>query len=891
MQRVRTAVALLGLVPAACGIEQASADPEDGGIGVDRPTDTDAMPADDDDAATSGEDVVDGSGDETTTGSACLGAHNACGGCEDLPGEPGQTCNGCDELEWACDGPDAVVCAGFDADATEYFPDADEDGFGDGEGLRTCEDPGPGWATNDNDCDDDDPDVNPGALEGCNGIDDDCDLQTDEAPDNTLCDDVCCDFAQVCDGEACVDKCPMGELCGDDLDVCCGMGEQCFAGACLMPDTPCEYDENCAIDEICAPGLGMCVPQDIVPQCELPPPPAGVFDPVEACHWESTGLVDAARDDIVATPIVINLSDDNADGFTNREDIPDIVFVSYDYEGAGCCNQAGTIRIVSGECNDDGSMTTLGSINSPAVTNDVGLAAGDLTGDGVAEIVGVRRGANVQGTVAFTRTSDDASTWDVLWQNDTYPIWNVHTRGGPTISLYELSGDGVPDVVIGNVVLDGTDGSLLWDGLVTGGAGVGVGNNGFLGPASTVADLDQDGMGEVIAGNTVYEHDGSVKWTYDYSTSNSSCGGQLPCDGFNAIANFDGDDAGEVVIVRLGEVFLIDDDGTLIDQMQLPIINCGNNEAGPPTIADFDGDGLPEVGTASADYYVVVDFQCTGPGMPDLNCTEENILWQVPNDDCSSRVTASSVFDFEGDEQAEVIYADETTFRIFDGTTGTILYEDATHRSHTRIEMPVIADVDNDGAAEVIIPENDWNGGDGGLNVFADASDNWVRTRRVWNQHGYYITHITEDGVVPAVPETNWLNERFNNFRQNVQPDGLFHAPNATVVGSLCGLSSAGMGMYSVDLSVVVRNDGTLPVPAGTPVHLQIEPDPIPLFDTMTSIDLLPGQVEIFNLVLPVPMDAPDPPFTVTAIIDPADELEECIEDDNARQALCALPG
>ena len=53
-------------------------------------------------------------------------------------------------------------------------------------------------------------------------------------------------------------------------------------------------------------------------------------------------------------------------------------------------------------------------------------------------------------------------------------------------------------------------------------------------------------------------------------------------------------------------------------------------------------------------------------------------------------MTASSVFDFEGDGKAEMIYADEENFRIFDGTTGAVLFADDTHGSHTRIEMPVV---------------------------------------------------------------------------------------------------------------------------------------------------------------------------------------------------------
>jgi hypothetical protein len=46
--------------------------------------------------------------------------------------------------------------------------------------------------------------------------------------------------------------------------------------------------------------------------------------------------------------------------------------------------------------------------------------------------------------------------------------------------------------------------------------------------------------------------------------------------------------------------------------------------------------------------------------------------------DCSSAFTGSSVFDFDGNGKAEVVYADEQYMRIYDGTTGDVLLRCAT---------------------------------------------------------------------------------------------------------------------------------------------------------------------------------------------------------------------
>jgi hypothetical protein len=727
-------------------------------------------------------------------------------------------------------------------------------------------------------------------AETCNGRDDDCDGLTDEGDG---CADACCDPAFVCSGRGgCVPTPCEGMRCGDG-SLCCTAGTVCWDDACIVPTVPCEFNDECPLGEFCEPDLARCVPGEGVAECSYVPPP-GVFAPAVACRWEAADDgVDPTRVDVVATPIVVNLTDDDGDGITDRRDVPEIVFLAYDYSGDGCCNVAATLRIVSGACGPDGRLQTLASLNAPGLTNDAGIAAGDLDGDGVAELVAIGRNTvgsaeRPNGVVAFRRTSPDGRAWEVLWENRTAPTWNVHTRGGATISLANIDGAGPPEVIVGNVVLRGDTGELLWDGNTTPGGGArGMGNNAFLGPSSTVADIDLDGRLEVVAGNTAYSHTGRPEWTFEYTTQNSDCGGNLPCDGFNAVANLDDDPEAEVVIVRLGEVFALEHDGTLAWRARIPRDDCANNESGPPTVADFDGDGFPEVGTASADFYVVLDRNtCDTPDWSAAGCTARNVLWRVPNQDCSSRATGSSVFDFDGDGRAEVVYADETTLRIFDGPTGRILYEDATHRSHTRIEMPVIADVDNDGNAEIVSPRNRSGGGVPGIVVLADTADNWVRTRRVWNQHGYHITNITEDGTIPVVPEENWLDARFNNFRQNVQPDRVFAAPNLTISHLQVDLDGAKCPVeVRIAVQTIVRNDGALTVPPGLPVHIAVRAADVVLAEhtVLTAERLFPGSAFVLTHEFELTEDARTGTFDVVVTADPAASVSECREDDNAR--------
>ncbi len=86
-------------------------------------------------------------------------------------------CNGIDD---DCDG---VVDEDSAADATRWYPDGDEDGFGDDERSdRACTPPDDGqvWIAEGGDCNDDDDEIFPGADEHCNGVDEDCDDDIDE---------------------------------------------------------------------------------------------------------------------------------------------------------------------------------------------------------------------------------------------------------------------------------------------------------------------------------------------------------------------------------------------------------------------------------------------------------------------------------------------------------------------------------------------------------------------------------------------------------------------------------------------------------------------------------------------------------------------------------------
>ncbi|MEC8380337.1 MAG: MopE-related protein [Myxococcota bacterium] len=95
----------------------------------------------------------------------------------------------CDETDIAINPSAVEICDGIDNDCnqlvddsvvfTDYYLDGDGDGFGNANlSLSACQQPS-GYSINSFDCDDSNIEVNPSAVEVCNGLDDDCDGTTD----------------------------------------------------------------------------------------------------------------------------------------------------------------------------------------------------------------------------------------------------------------------------------------------------------------------------------------------------------------------------------------------------------------------------------------------------------------------------------------------------------------------------------------------------------------------------------------------------------------------------------------------------------------------------------------------------------------------------------------
>jgi len=594
---------------------------------------------------------------------------------------------------------------------------------------------------------------------------------------------------------------PGTQTCGSDAE--CGSGRRCVDNRCVpdngtcMPGSSdadtCQGDTYCACPpEVKATGC-VCLPWGTKPRGDHDDMCAGQAfspgdfkNPVLKCQWPAAGNPGYAN--VISTPLVIDL---------DRDGSPEIVFQA-GYPGA-----VHLIAMSGRDCTVKFDRTT-------SISGCTHIAVGDLDGDGKPEIVALAPGVTVydnQGNVKASVGSPSTGSCTV-----DYP---------PAIA--NVDGVGPPEIITGGQVAryvptPSPHIDVVWTAAVTGGT---------WGSITIAEDLDGDGKLEVITGNQVY--DGTTGASKAKSIM-SGLGG-----GYPAIGDFNADGHPDIVLVSSGSgsqrVSVID---YFNNQFIMPPTAATNGWGGAPTVADFDGDGLPEFATASAVNYYVYSPDCLKSPKP-AKCkgTDPGVLWQSQTQDSSSGSTGSSVFDFNGDKIAEVVYRDECWLRVYNGPDGKKLFA-APVSSGTDLEMPVIADTDGDGHADIVVASDNVQGENCrsgvsatelgmphgpstfGVKVFKDPMDRWMPSRGIWNQHSYHITNINDDGTIPTTEASNF--KTFNNYRQNVQGAVAGMAtPIGDPTGKIVIAPDAGDCVKLYRLAGNVCNRGTADLPPGMP--------------------------------------------------------------------------
>ena len=699
----------------------------------------------------------------------------------------------------------------------------------------------------------------------------------------------CCPAGNDCVDDRCLAACASGVHCGADLATCCAAGDVCLEHACVTPGAACGDSYDCEPGQFCEPTLGQCLPQPDPLTCRLVPQ---FTDLMVTQEWAYT------TDQIISIPVVANL--DGAGG-------PEVVVNLTQQDGAGF--PGGRIAVLDGRTGAvvvppiaDSPPTSYGSHGRSTI------AIGDVSGDGRPDIVYASRvdAAFKSLIVAIDRTGA------VLWTSHA-PAGTPYrfTIENAAVTLANFDADPMAEIVIGGTLLD-HDGTVLWD---QGGNGAGptLGtNNTYTGGIAAVADLDRDGHPEIITGNRA--------WKVAWSAGPPATATVTPywtyagADGYPAIADLDRDGWPEVVLAASAFVHVLDGRTGLLwcgrdptgaacttaalrtQPLAIPG-GATQNRGGPPTIADFDGDGRPEIGVAGGHSYSVYDLARPGEDLTGVTPAPAPgaifTRWSQVTQDLSSNASGSSVFDFQGDGAAEVVYNDECYMRVYSGTDGRVQLT-IPSTTGTIHEYPLVVDVDGDGNSEIMVVANDANAAVDcpgvtprrGLYVYGDARDQWVPTRRVWTQHSYHVTNATSAGNVPLTEDDNWTQPGLNNYRQNVQGDGVFNAPDLAVELAV-GLDQCEAGM--LQLRARVTNQGALGVRPGVTVtfHRGTSAAGPVIGSATTTVPLLPGQATILAITI---ADPGTPTSYFVTVDTPPGVVAECDEtnnDDTATDVRC----
>jgi hypothetical protein len=588
-----------------------------------------------------------------------------------------------------------------------------------------------------------------------------------------------------------------------------------------------------------------------------------VFTPELKYAW---GDPLTTTDNVMMSPVVIQLDDDNCDMVVDEKDIPEIVFFTFD--GSDYNNVAGTSSTLHAISIVEGQVVTKFTKETDGASADApgrSIAAGDVDADGSNDIVVCTKDGRL-------RAYDAAG--NIKWLSDPRACFMP--------SIADLDQDGAPEVIDLGHVVNGEDGTTQATFETD--------------RYPVVYDVDGDGFLDIVTPSRVHAADGSIKVDTGLPGAGAHAAvGDLDFDGVPEIVavdfqtrsvqvwHVDANAPGGFAIIRSGMDL---NDGIVGNPCcdANPMSAGCTRGGGPPTVAHFNNDVYPDVGIAGGIGYVVFD----GQKLMDTAFTPpETRLWLTLTQDCSSAQTGSSVFDFDGNGVAEVVYADETTLHIYDGPTGMPLFE-TCNTNGTLWEYPLVADVDNDGHADIVVASNSYSGFNcmgtktTGVRVFGDLEGKWVRTRRVWNQHPYMVTNVTEAGAIPATQLSNHLQPGLNNFRQNVQPSGQFAAPDLVVT-----LYPVCEGEYG--LRARVLNIGEAPVEPGVVVGFYA--GATLLGQETTNLTLYPLTYE--DVVLPL---ASAPAGDVHAVVDdgmPVHPWHECRTDNNVSAAVnpeCGLP-
>lgn len=329
-----------------------------------------------------------------------------------------------------------------------------------------------------------------------------------------------------------------------------------------------------------------------------------------------------------------------------------------------------------------------------------------------------------------------------------------------SITVADLDQDGIPEILVamngGFTSLDGpryqvfnAEGRKIDYGEAAGGAIV----SGY--PRVEVVDLDLDGDPEIVVGSAAWSHDGDLLW------SNTDVVNGRPSDA-PIIVNIDDDPYPELIRNKgdtndpfEGDLVAWDHNG--VEQWRVEG-DYGPFNASPMIAADLDADGRAEILIPKGDGENRLDV---------LNGIDGSLKWS--NAVADTGRSSTTVFDLDRDGFNEVVFIDDDAMvHVWDGRDGASklppfeLQPGVSGTIPNDNSISLFADIDADGRAEFITPMPFAFGTRAALRVWESSLDDWGPMRSIWNQRSYVVTNVNDDLTIPANPAPHWLEPGLN---------------------------------------------------------------------------------------------------------------------------------
>jgi len=573
---------------------------------------------------------------------------------------------------------------------------------------------------------------------------------------------------------------------------------------------------------------------------------------------------------VYQTPLVADIDNDNT---------PEVVILSSNSLVSSDPRRAKDLLIINGVTGNT-ELTITTPFLAWVGPNPVAIA--DIDDDGFGEIIvaAMDHPDNAAGDRRFLFCYEHTGT--LKWKSDSQYGYEGVARFGSTLGIADINSDGIPEVYVYNQVFNALTGVKLVEGGSSGAMAV-MTRQPFGDLANPVAaDLTTDPGLELACGNTVYE-------ILIANTAGTAGNTITPItilaknDGYTSLADIDLDGNLDVIVASEGsngEIYVWNPNNgspSVIASRTLP--NTGGNWIGVPFVGDMDKDCEPEIGVTRATRVFALDYNGSE--------TLQN-KWTLTTTDASG-FTGITMFDFNQDGTQELVYRDESTLRIIDGSGSTpVTIGTNTCGSGTGSEMPVVADVDGDGQAEICVSCQTSTIQLGQLNVFEATGQPWAPCRSIWNQFNYFNININSNLSVPLQQQQHQVllstvtcpfstcseNRPFNSFLTQatfLTQEGCPIYPAADISLSLVSGSCNGSTEYN--LSVRINNIGGGLAQQGFPVRFYAG-NPFTSAATelvptggiaISTLNLLPGETETINVTLDI-LSLPKP-FNLFAVL------------------------